>query len=90
MGMSLAHGGHLTHGSPVNISGKYFSVIDYGVDEEKERIKTHGVILLGPIPIIFSSEKRIPKFLIGLVITCLIIFLVISIYFLLLLTGVSL
>ncbi|MDC0036961.1 serine hydroxymethyltransferase [bacterium] len=38
MGMSLAHGGHLSHGSPVNISGKYFTVIDYGVDQEKERI----------------------------------------------------
>lgn len=38
MGMSLAHGGHLTHGSRVNISGKYFKVIDYGVDPDKERI----------------------------------------------------
>jgi len=34
MGMNLAHGGHLTHGSPVNISGKYFSVVPYGVDKE--------------------------------------------------------
>jgi len=34
MGMNLAHGGHLTHGSPVNISGKYFNIIPYGVDEE--------------------------------------------------------
>jgi glycine hydroxymethyltransferase len=32
MGMNLAHGGHLTHGSPVNISGKYFNIIPYGVD----------------------------------------------------------
>lgn len=38
MGMNLAHGGHLSHGSPVNISGKWFNVISYGVDEEKERI----------------------------------------------------
>ncbi|NQY73305.1 MAG: serine hydroxymethyltransferase, partial [Candidatus Margulisbacteria bacterium] len=38
MGMNLAHGGHLTHGSPVNISGKYFNVIPYGVDKESERI----------------------------------------------------
>ncbi|RAP31425.1 serine hydroxymethyltransferase [Candidatus Marinamargulisbacteria bacterium SCGC AG-343-D04] len=38
MGMDLAHGGHLTHGSPVNMSGKYFDVISYGVDKEKERI----------------------------------------------------
>ena len=34
MGMSLAHGGHLSHGSPVNISGKYFNVVSYGVKEE--------------------------------------------------------
>jgi len=34
LGMNLAHGGHLTHGSPVNISGKYFNVISYGVDSE--------------------------------------------------------
>ena len=34
MGMNLAHGGHLTHGSPVNMSGKYFNVVPYGVNEE--------------------------------------------------------
>ena len=34
MGMNLAHGGHLTHGSPVNLSGKYFNVVPYGVNEE--------------------------------------------------------
>lgn len=34
LGMSLAHGGHLSHGSPVNISGKYFNVVSYGVDAE--------------------------------------------------------
>ena len=33
LGMSLAHGGHLSHGSPVNISGKYFNVVSYGLDE---------------------------------------------------------
>ncbi len=33
MGMSLAHGGHLTHGSPVNMSGKYFNFVSYGVDD---------------------------------------------------------
>lgn len=38
MGMNLSHGGHLTHGSPVNISGKYFNVIPYGVDEVTHRI----------------------------------------------------
>lgn len=34
MGMNLDHGGHLTHGSPVNLSGKYFKIVPYGVNEE--------------------------------------------------------
>ena len=34
MGMNLDHGGHLTHGSPVNLSGKYFHVVPYGVDDD--------------------------------------------------------
>ncbi len=38
LGMNLAHGGHLSHGSPVNISGKYFNVIPYGVDSVTQRI----------------------------------------------------
>ena len=38
MGMNLQQGGHLSHGSPVNISGKYFNVVPYGVDNETARI----------------------------------------------------
>ena len=38
LGMNLTDGGHLTHGSPVNISGSYYKVIPYGVDRETERI----------------------------------------------------
>ena len=38
LGMNLSHGGHLTHGSKVNISGKYFNFIPYGVDEQNGRI----------------------------------------------------
>lgn len=38
LGMNLTDGGHLTHGSPVNISGTYYKVIPYGVDRETERI----------------------------------------------------
>lgn len=38
MGMSLADGGHLTHGSPVNLSGKYYNFIPYGLDEKTQRI----------------------------------------------------
>lgn len=34
LGMNLAHGGHLSHGCPVNISGKYFNIVPYGVDEK--------------------------------------------------------
>src|SRR6266566_6330306 len=36
MGMSLAEGGHLTHGSPVNMSGKWFNVVSYGLNEKEE------------------------------------------------------
>ncbi len=38
MGMNLSHGGHLTHGSPVNMSGKYFNFVAYGVTEDEEVI----------------------------------------------------
>ncbi len=38
MGMDLSHGGHLTHGSPVNVSGKWFEVVHYGVNKETERL----------------------------------------------------
>ena len=38
MGMNLSEGGHLSHGSPVNISGKYFNIVPYGVDPVTERI----------------------------------------------------
>ncbi|MCI6085565.1 MAG: serine hydroxymethyltransferase [Selenomonas sp.] len=38
MGMNLTDGGHLTHGSPVNMSGKYFKIVPYGVRKEDERI----------------------------------------------------
>ncbi|WP_243371271.1 serine hydroxymethyltransferase [Geotalea sp. SG265] len=38
LGMNLAHGGHLTHGSPVNFSGKLFNIVPYGVSKEKQTI----------------------------------------------------
>ncbi len=43
LGMDLAHGGHLTHGSPVNFSGQLFNFISYGVDRETGRINMHEV-----------------------------------------------
>lgn len=38
MGMSLSNGGHLTHGAKVNVSGRYFKVVPYGVDKNTETI----------------------------------------------------
>ena len=55
MGMNLDHGGHLTHGSPVNISGKYFNVVSYGVNDE-------GVIDYDKVREIAVKEK--PKMII--------------------------
>jgi glycine hydroxymethyltransferase len=46
LGMNLAHGGHLTHGHPLNFSGKYFSVVPYGVRRDDERIDYDEVIRL--------------------------------------------
>lgn len=46
LGMDLSHGGHLTHGSKVNISGKYFNFIPYGVDEETGRINMEKLLQL--------------------------------------------
>ncbi|SMC38255.1 serine hydroxymethyltransferase [Sporomusa malonica] len=57
LGMNLAHGGHLTHGSPVNISGQYFNVVAYGVDEVTHRIDYDQVAEL--------SMKHKPKILVA-------------------------
>ena len=46
LGMSLADGGHLTHGSPVNLSGKYFNFVSYGLDDETETINYYTVYKL--------------------------------------------
>jgi len=43
MGMDLSHGGHLTHGSPVNVSGKWFEVVHYGVDRETETLNYEAI-----------------------------------------------
>ena len=56
MGMNLDHGGHLTHGSTVNISGKYFNVVSYGVNDE-------GVIDYDKVREIAVKEK--PKMIIA-------------------------
>jgi glycine hydroxymethyltransferase len=46
LGMNLAHGGHLTHGSPVNISGKYFNFVSYGLNQETQRLDYDDVAKL--------------------------------------------
>jgi len=43
LGMNLSHGGHLTHGSPVNFSGRLYNIVSYGVDKETERIDFNEV-----------------------------------------------
>ena len=43
LGMDLSHGGHLTHGHPLNFSGRYFKVVSYGVQRETERIDYEGL-----------------------------------------------
>ncbi|RIK53167.1 serine hydroxymethyltransferase, partial [candidate division KSB1 bacterium] len=56
LGMNLAHGGHLTHGSPVNFSGKIFNVVFYGVDAKTERVDMNQVRDL--------AQKHKPKMII--------------------------
>jgi glycine hydroxymethyltransferase len=46
LGMNLSHGGHLTHGSPVNFSGKLYNIVSYGVDPETETINYDEVLRL--------------------------------------------
>jgi glycine hydroxymethyltransferase len=46
LSMNLSHGGHLTHGSPVNFSGRFFRVIPYGVRREDERLDYEGMAVL--------------------------------------------
>lgn len=57
LGMDLAHGGHLTHGSPVNFSGRIFKVVSYGVNEKTGYIDLDGVAAV--------AEKEKPKLIIA-------------------------
>ena len=56
LGMNLSHGGHLSHGSPANFSGKYYKVIPYGVDRETETIDYNEVMDL--------AKKHRPKMIV--------------------------
>lgn len=57
LGMNLSHGGHLTHGSPVNISGTYYNFVDYGVDQETETIDYDKVME--------AAKKAKPKMIVA-------------------------
>nr|MDE6274178.1 serine hydroxymethyltransferase [Clostridiales bacterium] len=64
MGMNLSHGGHLTHGSPVNVSGVYFNIVPYGVSKETETIDYDEMekIALGCRPkLIVSGASAYPR-----------------------------
>lgn len=64
MGMSLAEGGHLTHGSPVNISGKYFNFVPYGVSPETGRIdydKVYEIAMKVKPKLIVSGASAYPR-----------------------------
>ena len=66
MGMNLSHGGHLTHGSPVNFSGTYFNIVPYGVSAETETIdydEMEKIALEGKPQMIVSGASAYPRFI---------------------------
>ena len=66
MGMDLSHGGHLTHGSPASISGKYFSTVFYGVSAETETIdydRAREIALEEKPRIIIAGASAYPRFI---------------------------
>ena len=66
MGMNLSHGGHLTHGSPVNISGTYFNIVPYGVSPETETVdydEMEKIALECKPKLIVSGASAYPRFL---------------------------
>lgn len=64
MGMSLAHGGHLTHGSPVAVSGKHYEIVSYGVEEETGTIdydKVRAMALAEKPKLIIAGASAYPR-----------------------------
>ena len=64
LGMNLSQGGHLTHGSPVNISGTYYNFVDYGVDKETETIdydKVREIALKEKPKMIVAGASAYPR-----------------------------
>ena len=66
LGMDLSHGGHLTHGSPVNMSGKYFNVVSYGVSKDDYRIdyeEVRKIALENKPKLIVAGASAYPRIL---------------------------
>ena len=66
MGMNLSHGGHLTHGSPVNFSGTYFNIVPYGVSAETETIDYDEMVKIAlecKPKMIVSGASAYPRFI---------------------------
>ncbi len=66
MGLDLAHGGHLTHGSPVNFSGKLFNIVSYKVDRESGRVNFNDVLALAKAhkpKLIICGGSAYPRFI---------------------------
>lgn len=64
LGMNLSQGGHLTHGSPVNISGSYYNFVEYGVDKESEKIdyeKVREIALEEKPKLIVAGASAYPR-----------------------------
>jgi glycine hydroxymethyltransferase len=57
LGMNLSHGGHLTHGAPVNFSGQFYNFVDYGVDKDTEQIDYDEVLNI--------AKKHQPKLIVA-------------------------
>lgn len=67
LGMNLSHGGHLTHGAPVNFSGKFYNFVEYGVDKDTERINYDEVrkLALEHKPKLWQEHQHIQEQLIS-------------------------
>ena len=64
LSMNLAHGGHLSHGSPVNISGKYFNIVAYGVEDDTETINYEKLMELAkecPPKLLLAGASAYPR-----------------------------
>ena len=61
LGMNLAHGGHLSHGSPANFSGRFYNVVHYGVDKATERIDAAVATIIAISAMINDRDENGPS-----------------------------